>query len=49
MLMNRKTNKKEKRKKNIKKKKKTEEIGLHQQELKIHHLVKTFLEIFHIP
>lgn len=48
MSMNGKTNKKEKRKKNIKKKK-TEEIGLHQQELKIHHLVKTFLEIFHIP
>lgn len=47
MSMNGETNKKEKRKKNIKKK--TEEIGLHQQELKIHHLVKTFLEIFHIP
>lgn len=45
MLMNRKTNKKEKRKKNIKKKK-TEEIGLYQQELKIHHLVKTFLKFF---
>lgn len=41
MLMNRKTNKKEKRKKNIKKKK-TEEIGLHQQELKIHHFGENF-------